>query len=78
MFSYYHVQNTRGLTDNAKAAAVNLAFILELQDYDEKLLFKISQVLTNEEKTALYYFWINLTETTARAALCLREFERKI
>lgn len=74
----YNCKTLQGLTDDEKAAAINLAFTLELNSYDSKILAEISEKLSEIEKFKLCDFWLNLTETTARAAFCLLEFEGRL
>ncbi|MDO5437028.1 MAG: hypothetical protein Q4F80_02400 [bacterium] len=66
------------LTNNDKAAALNLAFLLNIVCYDREILKLVSLVFSKEEKLAIYEFWQKLTPETARAFLCMVEFEGRI
>ena len=76
--SLYNCNYLQGLTNDEQAAAINLAFTLELNSYDEKILAELSEKLSEIEKYKLCSFWLNLTETTARSAFCLLEYEGKL
>lgn len=66
------------LSNDDKASAINLAFFLDVTNYNKTVLEKISNTLTEDEKKKLYKFWKNLSPTTARAYFCMAEFERRI
>ncbi len=66
------------LSDNDKAAAINLAFLLDINCYNTTYLQIVSLVLTEREKRAIYDFWANLTPETHRAYLCMAEYEGRI
>ena len=55
------------LSDDERAAAINLAFLLDITNYDKKILKEISEKLT-----------ASLTPVTAKAYLCMAEFEERI
>lgn len=77
MFQFYQKNETR-LTADDRAAAINLAFLLDVYGYDKQILKYISEILSEGEKRTLCAFWGSLTEVTARAALCLKEFEGRL
>ena len=66
------------LSDDEKASAINLAFLLDITNYDKNLIEEISNKLTESEKHKIYKFWAQLTPVTSRAYLCMAEFERRI
>ena len=74
----YNCKTLQGLTNDEKAAAINLAFTLALNSYDSKILAEISHKLIEIEKVKLCDFLLNLTDTTARAACCLLECEGRL
>ncbi len=66
------------LDNDDRACAINLAFFLDVTNYDKCLLQKISTTFNEEEKQGIYNFWKNLSPMTARAYLCMAEFEGRI
>ncbi len=76
MPSFCNALNT--LTDEEKAAALNLAFLLEMFCYDETILNFVSIYFTESQKRAIYAFWAGLTPATQTAYLCMVDFEGKI
>lgn len=66
------------LSSNDKAAAINLAFLLDIYCYEKEILNFVSNCFTEEEKLAIYAFWLGLTTDTQRAYLCMAEFEGRI
>ncbi len=66
------------LSNDEKAAALNLAFLLELSDYDETMLNFVSNYFKEDQKHAIYAFWAGLTPATQMAYLCMADFEGKI
>lgn len=66
------------LSDDERAAAINLAFLLDITNYDKKILKEISEKLTKSEKRHVLSFWASLTPVTAKAYLCMAEFEERI
>ena len=70
--------NESRLSNDDKASAINLAFFLDVTNYNIKLLKQISDTLNENEKRKLYKFWRELSPVSAKAYLCMAEFEGRL
>ena len=66
------------LSNDDKASAINLAFFLDVTNYNKHILKQVSEIFTEKEKEKIYAFWKETSEVSARAYLCMAEFERRI
>lgn len=66
------------LSPDDKAAALNLAFLLDIYCYENEILKFVSLCYAENMKLAIYDFWMNLTPQTQRAYLCMAEYEGRI
>ncbi len=66
------------LSDDDKAAAINLALFLDVRACDKRLLNIISKRLKGKKGRAVYELWRTLSPDTQRVYLCMMDFLGRI
>ena len=78
MFSNIFREHRVILSSDDIASAINLAFFLELSGYRIDILKSVSEILSEPEKRAIYDLWLEVSPATARAWLCMAEYEGRL
>lgn len=78
MCSHFYNGCSAVLSDDEKAAAINLVFLMDIVNFDKCVLKAVSEAFDENYKLLLYDFWKNLSLDTARAWLCMVDYEGKI